>query len=31
MIRMKQKTANVWEHTNDNIANMAIIANVVHL
>ena len=31
MIRIKQKTANVWEHTNGNIVNIAIIANVVHL
>ena len=31
MIRIKQKTANVWEHTNGNIVNIAIITNVVHL
>ena len=31
MIRIKQKTANVWEHTNGNIVIIAIIANVVHL
>ena len=30
MIRIKQKTVNVWEHTNGNIVNIAIIANVVH-
>ena len=30
MIRIKQKTANVLEHTNDNIVNIAIIVNVVH-
>ena len=31
MIIIKQKTPNVREHTNVNIVNIAIIANVVHL
>ena len=31
MIRIKQKTANVWEHTNGNIVNIAIVVNVAHL
>ena len=30
MIKIKQTTANVWEHTNGNIVNIAIIVNVVH-